>query len=125
MSEQSQSLRPPAQNWQEVDLHVRYVQTGQARLEGKLDALLTLVPKMATTDYIDAKFKALADEYAPKVQVIALEAEVANIKRELSERSVQSTIERLGTLALKITAIVALVAAAVNFLHPFVQAVPK
>ena len=125
MSEQSQSLRPPAQNWQEVDLHVRYVQTGQARLEGKLDALIALVPKMATTDYIDAKFEKLADEYAPKVQVIALEAQVASIKRELETRTVQSTIDRLGTLALKISGILALIAATVNYLHPFVQGAPK
>lgn len=121
MSGQPQTLRPPAQNWQEVDLHVRYAQDGLARVEGKLDALLTLVPKMATTDYIDAKFEKLADEYAPRLQVAALEAEVASIKSELAARTVQSTLERWGTTALKISAILAFIAAAVNFLHPFVQ----
>ena len=117
MSEQQ--LRAPAQNWQEVDLHLRYVQSSQVRLEEKLDALLGLVPKMATTDYIDAKFKALADEYASTVRVDGLENEISGLKKLVDERSVQSTIDRLGTLALKITAIFALLAAAVNFIHPF------
>lgn len=120
MSGTATNLRPPAQNWQEVDLHVRYAQEGLARVEGKLDALLGLVPKMATTDYIDAKFKALADEYAPKSKVLALEEQIADIRREISEQTVESRIQRWGTLALKLTAIIACISATLNFVQPYI-----
>lgn len=122
MSGQTTSLRPPAQTWQEVDLHVRYAQEGLARVEDKLDALLRLVPEMATRQDIE-RLAQKFDGYATRDDLRAVVVDVAELKQQIEDGGFRSRLERWGSIARNIAAIVALVAAAAYFAVGAMEAV--
>lgn len=113
MNVNATSERPPAQTWQEVDLHVRYAQQGLARVEGKLDDLLRLVPKMATTDYIDEVLKGLTSKYATHDDVRALRGDLEQVKQKVEQSSVTSRVKQWAEMAQRLSAIAAFVAVVV------------
>lgn len=110
MTNNATSERPPAQTWQEVDLHVRYAQQGLARVEGKLDDLLRLVPKMATTDYIDEVLKGLTAKYATQEELRSLRSEIDGVRKQVEQSSVTSRVKQWAEMAQRFSAIAAFVA---------------
>lgn len=114
MSVQPTTLRPPAQTWQEVDLHVRYVQEGQGRLEDKLDELLKLVPNMATKQDI-AELARKFEGYATREDLRSVVTDVELLRQQMESGGVRSQLEKWGSIARNVAAIVALVSASAYF----------
>ncbi len=96
--------RPPAKSLETLDLHLLYLQ----RQVGKL---VDGMPLMATKADIENLVRRL-DGYATQDDTRALRTDLEQLRQQVESGSVQSTVERWGTIAQKSAAVVAFVAAA-------------
>ncbi len=104
---------PAAATIGELDLHLRYMRV-------ELSRVVAALPQMATKADI-AELSRKFDGYATHEDMRALRTDLEMVRQQVETGSIQSTVERWGSLAQKAAAIVAFLSGAVYFLHGLME----